>query len=136
MDIPSDDGLALAHAIEDGTAVGASDGSVINTFDTLYGGSAATIQQQHSDTAAFSCYSPSPHSSQLCSLTTELYGFITATILIHTICIAHGLGDGIVTIYIYIYNSFINMLSTNLNLTQVNSHVHRPRGVNSSYNSP
>jgi hypothetical protein len=99
--IPSDEGLALAHAIEDGTAVGASDGSVINTFDKLYyGGSAATIQQPHSDTDAFSCYSPSPHSSQLCSLTTELYGFITATILIYIICIAHGLGDGIVTIYI------------------------------------
>ena len=55
--IPSDEGLALAHAIEDGTAVGASDGSVINTFDKLYGGSAATIQQPHSDTDAFSCYS-------------------------------------------------------------------------------
>jgi hypothetical protein len=100
VEIPSDDGLALAHAIEDCTAVGASDGSVINQFDTLYGGSAATLQQQYSDNGAFSCFSPSPHSSQLCSLTTELYGFITATLLTHILCIAHGLSDGIVTVYI------------------------------------
>ena len=42
---PLDDGRALAQQIRDGVALGASDGSVIDNFNELYGGYAATLQQ-------------------------------------------------------------------------------------------
>ena len=97
---PQDQGRSLAAAIAAGTALGASDGSVIHTYNDLYGGYASTIQMEMSNEHAFSQYAPSPHSTGLSSTTTEIYGFIAATILIHVICIAHNVTTGSVTIYI------------------------------------
>ena len=97
---PLDNGAAIASHIINGTAKSASDGSVIHTFTQLYGGYAATLQPEHDDTHAFTQYAPCPHSSNLSSTTTEIYGYIAAVILLHVVCISHGITEGACTIYI------------------------------------
>jgi hypothetical protein len=97
---PLDEGRALAQQIRDGVALGASDGSVIDKYDELYGGYAATIQQDMTAMNEFTQYAPSPHATQLSSTTTEIFGFLAATILIHVLCISHDITTGACTIYI------------------------------------
>jgi hypothetical protein len=81
-------------------AVGATDGSVINTFQSLYGGHAATIQSEHHDINSFTMYSPSPHSTEMSSTTTELYAYIAIVVMIHLLSIAHSITNGKIIIYI------------------------------------
>jgi hypothetical protein len=97
---PRDNGATLAQHISNHTAYGATDGSLIHSFDSLYGGHAATIQQEHSDAHSFTISAPSPHSTGMSSTTTELFAFITAVILVHLVTIAHSITSGSITIYI------------------------------------
>jgi hypothetical protein len=97
---PQDNGASIAEHIRNGTAVGASDGSVINGFDTLYGGYASSIQQENSTNNSFTQYAPSPHSTKLTSTTTEIYGYIAATLMVHLVCITHRITTGACEIYI------------------------------------
>ena len=99
---PDDNGAKLAQHITNDTALaGATDGSLIQTFDSLYGGHAATIQQEHSDKQAFTILAPTPHSTNMSSTTTELFAFISAALLlVHLVSIAQSITCGFIIIYI------------------------------------
>jgi hypothetical protein len=73
---------------------------LIHTFDSLYGGHAATIQQEHSDENSFTISAPSPHSTGMSSTTTELFAFIAAAVLVHLVVMANSIKSGSITIYI------------------------------------
>ena len=98
---PDDNGAKLAQHITNDTALaGATDGSLIQTFDSLYGGHAATIQQEHSDKQAFTILAPTPHSTNMSSTTTELFAFISTALLVHLVSIAQSITCGSIIIYI------------------------------------
>ena len=98
---PDDNGAKLAQHIAYDTALGATDGSLIQTSDSLYGGHAATIQQEHSDEQAFTILAPTPHSTNMSSTTTELFAFISAALLlVHLVSIAQSITCGFIIIYI------------------------------------
>ena len=97
---PLDDGRALAQQLRDGVALGASDGSVIDNYNELYGGYAATLQQDVTSMNEFTQHAPCPHATQLSSTTTEIFGFMAATILIHVLCISYDITTGACTVYI------------------------------------
>jgi hypothetical protein len=100
VQFPHDNGQLLATNIKSSTAVGATDGSVINSFKSLYGGHAATIQSEHHDIQSFTMSSPSPHSTEMSSTTTELYAYLAIVVMLHLLCIAHTITAGKIIIYI------------------------------------
>jgi hypothetical protein len=100
IDYPLDNGQAIINHVRSHTALGATDGSIINTYDSLSGGHAATIQQQYSDSFNFTSFAPSPQSTTMSSTTTELFAYISAVVMIHALIIAHDVKEGSIKLYI------------------------------------
>ena len=83
---PSDDGAELAKQISLGQSIGASDGSLITMNDEEYGGHAYSLNVWGSDEHSIIGYAPTPRSTEMTSLTTELYGLIATTLVVYIVC--------------------------------------------------
>ena len=66
-----------------GQAIGVSDGSVITVDNESYGGHSYSLQSWHTDEYQIYGEVPTPHSTKISSLTTELYGLIATTLLVY-----------------------------------------------------
>ena len=84
--IPEDEGLAISEAIVDGTCVGASDGSLIRTYDRTKGSHGYVIREVSDGNNAIEGWGPSPDGDDMSSMTTEHYGLIGLLVMIHVIC--------------------------------------------------
>ena len=76
IDIPQDDGVDMAQAIEEGRLVGASDGSVIKMEEEDRGGHSYILQYDTTCTNRIQGYGPTPVSDEVTSTTTEHFGFL------------------------------------------------------------
>ena len=70
-------------SIQNGVAIGASDGSVVTIDNEAYGGHSYSIQAWDTDKQRICGEAPTPHSTNISSLTTELYGLLASTLLVY-----------------------------------------------------
>ena len=75
----------IIQALESNNLVGACDGSLISTNNGKGGGHAYSIRGWDSDEGKISGISPTPTSTTISSLTTELFGILATTALIYSI---------------------------------------------------
>ena len=83
IQLPDDDGEYVYKSIQNGVAIAASDGSVVTIDNESYGGHSYSIQAWDTDKHRISGEAPTPHSTNVSSLTTELYGLLASTLLIY-----------------------------------------------------
>jgi hypothetical protein len=84
--LPSDDGLSISEAIVEGSCVGASDGSMVTTFQKKRGSHGYALSEVGSTSDDIVGYGPSPESDDMSSLTTEHYGIIGLLVVLHLLC--------------------------------------------------
>ena len=82
INIPQDDGRDLAAAIESGSVIGASDGSLHQDNKYHSGGHAFSLQRWETNENRVVGYGKTPTSSNMSSTTTEYYGMIAVVVLV------------------------------------------------------
>ena len=83
--LPSDDGRHISCCLVDGNVIGASDGSLIKHNDCSVGGHSYSLQGYDSDEMCIVGNAVTPQSTNMSSLTTELYGLIATTLIVYII---------------------------------------------------
>ena len=89
--IPRDKGVMIKEALIKGECKGASDGSLINTFNERWGGHGYIIQTSKDSIERYEGYATTPTSDAMTSQTTEHYGLLGIVLLLHCISIAHNI---------------------------------------------
>ena len=87
IEYPADDGLSLAVGMLQGTLLGASDGSVIESKSGTFGGFAYSLQLHDTDENKIRGWSSTPLSNQMTSLTSEMYGALATLLLLYAVFI-------------------------------------------------
>ena len=78
--LPLDNGCELIEALNTGQLLGASDGSVRTNKTKTIGGHSYSLRHWNTDKYKLTGKSPTPYSTTITSLTTELYGLLATTI--------------------------------------------------------
>ena len=89
INVPLDNGLELIDAMNKGTLLGASDGSVTRKQKKKTGGHAYSLRQWNTDKYLLTGYAITPYSTTMNSLTTELYGLLATTIALLALTKVH-----------------------------------------------
>ena len=84
--IPNDGGEAIGEAIVDGNCIGASDGSLIRTYERTRGSHGYALRDKRDGKQQLEGWGPSPDSDDMSSMTTEHYGLIGLLVILHIIC--------------------------------------------------
>lgn len=87
IEYPADDGLTLAIGMLQGTVLGASDGSIIETKNGTAGGFSYSLQLKDKDDNKIRGWSSTPASNQMTSLTSEMYGALATILLTYAVYI-------------------------------------------------
>ena len=133
--IPLDDGKELYETLLKGKVIGVSDGSLQPKVDDIAkGGHAYAIHTWNHDDNGMYGSAGTPSSTNMSSLTTELYGLIAATVLVHMIAIKYTIvrAQGL-DVVIYADNKqaiFMgNEMTTPLNLSNTEDHEYDLGGL-------
>ena len=90
IQIPEDEGKYIYHSLHKGDVIGASDGSVVELNNESYGGHSYSAQSWNTDNLRICGEAPTPHSTKVTSLTTELYGLMATTLVIYILSKKYG----------------------------------------------
>ena len=93
---------AIAASCLNGTLVGATDGSLIDTKNGKRGAHSFLLIDEHTDQGMIKGSAPTPISTEMTSLTTEIYGLLAVTILLKAITV-HYQEDNIINTPVRIY---------------------------------
>ena len=98
----NDDGLVVFKELQHGTALGATDGSLVTRNGKKYGAHSYVIGGQSNDDFIITGTARTPNSTTISSLTTELYGLIAYTLVM--ICITkHYESEDMITKNVTVY---------------------------------
>ena len=102
--LPGDHGAHLAQTLRYGKLVGASDGSLLTHNQQQIGGHSYSLQAWETDKNNITGYAVTPHSPQMSSTTTELYGLLGAVLSVFLITSGHNITSSKCPITIYADN--------------------------------
>ena len=90
INLPNDNGNSIVRSLNNNKLLGSSDGSIIQTKDKTTGGHAYSLRDWDSDQGLITVYNATPYSTNMTSLTAELYGMLATVIPLLILTITHS----------------------------------------------
>ena len=90
INLPNDNANSIVRSLNNNKLLGSSDGSIIQTKDKTTGGHAYSLRDWDSDQGLITGYNATPYSTNMTSLTAELYGILATVITLLILTITHS----------------------------------------------